>query len=412
MATPSMLIVPDRYKSGVLYSQLPESGAVDFDVTRATTAFRTNASGILESVASGVPRLDYPALGGCPALLVEPAATNLVLRSEEFDDAYWTKGRTTTTANTSVSPDGTTTAETLTDDTTASATHRLFSSNVSVVSGTSYAASCFFKAGTSTRVEIILADSIEAGIGITATVFDLSTGTVISGSGRIENYGNGWFRCTNTGTSNFTGNGRVFIYLYNSANQRTYTGDATNTVFIWGAQIETGSVATSYIPTTSATATRNADVISKTGVSGFIGQTEGTLYAEVDLRNFNTGGSRSPIGISDGTTNNRIVFFITASNTIRALVTEANAAQADIESLASLSTGIVKMALAYAHDDFVLYVNGTQIGTDTSGAVPACSQINIGASVTSSAQLNDRIRAAAIYTTRLSNTELAALTTL
>ena len=147
-------------------------------------------------------------------------------------------------------------------------------------------------------------------------------------------------------------------------------------------------------------------------MSGFIGQAEGTIYAELDLRNFNTGASRRPFGISDGTTNNRIVFLITPSNTIRALVTEANAAQADIESLTSLSTGIVKVALAYAVNDFVLYVNGTQIGTDTSGAVPACSNVYIGVSESGTAQLNDRIRAAAIYPTRLTNSQLQSLTTL
>jgi hypothetical protein len=356
--------------------------------------------------------LDFPIGSGCPALLVEPAATNLVQRSEEFSDAYWTKGRTTTTANTSVAPNGTTTAETLTDDTTASATHRIFSSNVSVVSGTSYATSCFLKAGTSTRAEMILADSLEASIGITATVFDLSAGTIISGSGRIENYGNGWFRCTNTGTSNTTGNGRVFIYLYNSANQRTYTGTATNTFFLWGAQLETGSVATSYIPTVAATATRNADVIVDTAVSSLIGQTAGTLYAEVNLTEWTN--AKRIFAISNGTQDNRIAFLINSTNRIRALVTQAGATQADINTSTGLANGVYKIALAYAANDFVLYVNGSQIGTDTNGTVPACTDVYLGKLETSSAtlQLNDRIRAAALYTTRLDNATLSYLTTL
>ena len=86
MATPSLVIVPDRYKADKLYSQIPVDGTGDFTVVRGTTATRVNASGLIESVASDVPRLDYTG-GGCPSLLVEPAATNLLLRSEEFDDA-------------------------------------------------------------------------------------------------------------------------------------------------------------------------------------------------------------------------------------------------------------------------------------------------------------------------------------
>jgi hypothetical protein len=411
MSTPSVLLIPDLLKAGKLYSQIPNSGAVDFDVTRATTAYRTNASGILESVASGVPRLNYPAAGGCPSLLVEPAATNLVLRSEEFDDAYWTKGRTTTTANTSVAPNGTTTAETLTDDTTASATHRIFSSAVSVVSGTSYATSCFLKAGTSTRAEIILADTLEASIGITATVFDLSAGTIISGSGRIENYGNGWFRCTNTGTSNTTGNGRVFIYLYNSANQRTYTGTATNTFFLWGAQLETGSVATSYIPTVAATATRNADVISKTGVSGFIGQAFGTIYAEVDTRLTAGSSLKRILHISDGTALNTIFIAKTSSDAFFGTIVNGNVTQATFQT-ATNQSGIFKIALGYELNNVVMFVNGVQVGTtDTSATIPATSVIDLGSRL-GALEFNDRIRAAAIYPTRLTNSQLQSLTTL
>ncbi len=405
MTNASLLIVPDRFKASKLYSQLPQDGSGDFVVTRATTAYRTNAAGILESVANNVPRLDFPIGSGCPALLVEPAATNLVQRSEEFSDAYWTKGRTTTTANTSVAPNGTTTAETLTDDTTASATHRIFSSNVSVVSGTSYATSCFLKAGTSTRVEIVLADSLEASIGITATVFDLSAGTIISGSGRIENYGNGWFRCTNTGTSNTTGNGRVFIYLYNSANQRTYTGTATNTVLIWGAQLETGSVATSYIPTVAATATRNADVISRTAVSGLIGQTEGTIYAEIQITQ-NIAGRRI-FGISDGTASNRIAFTM-GDMQIRVLKDAA----ISLISSSTLTAGTYKIAIGYTGSEIVFYINGALIGTSATSGSGTYSRVDLGQTEAGIAQLNDRIRAAALYTTRLSNAQLQFLTTL
>jgi hypothetical protein len=123
-AAPSLLIVPYRSKTGKLYSQIPTSGAGDFTVTRNTEARRFNSAGLIESVASGIPRLDYYTSGGtvgCPALLVEPAATNLCLQSEAFNTT-WTRVSGGTgllpaiTANAVVAPDGTTTAETIVFD--------------------------------------------------------------------------------------------------------------------------------------------------------------------------------------------------------------------------------------------------------------------------------------------------------
>ena len=90
MSIPSLLLVPARLKDGTLFSQIPTSGAGDFTVTRATAATRVNASGLIESVASGIPRLDYFASGGtvgCPALLVEPAATNIVPSGTAFNSS-------------------------------------------------------------------------------------------------------------------------------------------------------------------------------------------------------------------------------------------------------------------------------------------------------------------------------------
>ena len=380
MPTPSVLIVPNRLKAGILYSQLPANGDVDFSVTRATIAYRTNASGILESVASGVPRLDYPIGGGCPSLLVEPAATNLVLRSEEFSDVIWVKNTTTVTANAEVAPNGATTAETMTVSTVDSRVEQ-----TTVLGAGTYTFSVYVR---------LIAQT-------TAGVMRLQVNT--DGSNVSVNFTptTQWQRVTATVTA-VTGVTAVRI------RGLTFVG----TIAIWGAQLEVGSVATSYIPTVAATATRNADVISKTGVSGFIGQTEGTIYAEVNLTEWTN--AKRIFAISDGTQNNRIAFLINTTNRIRALVTQTGATQADINTSTGLANGVYKIALAYAANDFVLYVNGSQIGTDTSGAVPACTDVYLGKLETSSAtlQLNDRIRAAAIYPTRLTNSQLASLTTL
>jgi hypothetical protein len=398
MATPSLLLIPDRYKSGVLYSQLPESGAGDIDFTRASAATRVNASGLIESVASGVPRLDYTG-GGCPSLLLEPQRTNLALRSEQFDDAAWiTNASPTITANTTIAPDGTTTADTIAATAANSGAYQV----PAVANGVAYSFSVYIK-NISGATNVLLGCDLNP---LTATInFNPTTGQIISLGGSITsssvtNVGNGWYRVVGTYISTGTQNTLIIF------------GTGVMSFAVWGAQLEAGSYPTSYIPTTSAAVTRAADEASKTAVSGLIGQTAGTLYAEIDATNF--AADDRILAISDGTSDERIVLQKGANATLQAIITTASGSVADIATASGTTAGVYKIALAYATNDFVLYVNGSQIGTDTAGAVPACSQVFVGKIETSATtnQLGDRIRAAAIYTTRLSNTELAALTSL
>ena len=106
----SLILTPNAYKAGTLYSVKPEDGVGDFDFTRATTATRVNSAGLIETVATGVPRLDYPFIDGvvqgCPSLLLEPARTNLLAYSEDFSDNTWNKVDSTVTLNQGISPAG------------------------------------------------------------------------------------------------------------------------------------------------------------------------------------------------------------------------------------------------------------------------------------------------------------------
>ena len=424
MPTPSLLIVPARFKSGKLYSQVPTSGTGDFTVTRATAATRVNASGLIESVASGIPRLDYFASGGvvgCPALLVEPSAQNLAFNSADFTvSGTWTSGANTISANVTATldPAGTNTADKIIP-TAVSTTHFISNSqSIAFTSGTTYTVSVFAKAGGYDFLRIAFSTEVMPSSNRGAS-FNLTSGTVgdtQSGvTARIENYGNGWYRCSisRAATVSITPSNPFFINSQNSdsATSVTFTGDGTSGAFLYGAQLETGSVATSYIPTTTAAVTRNTDLIFTSGaVSGAIGQTEGTIYAEVDVRNF-TVNSRI-ISISDGTQSNRITTLFVATNAIRMLATVTGSTQASITS-ATQSAGIFKIAIGYALNDYALYINGVQIGTDTLASVPACNVVVLGSvdSLSSGNAFNDRIRAAALYTTRLTNDQLAALTT-
>ena len=436
-STPSLLIVPQFYRAGNLYQDVPPFVAEDttmrFTVTRATTATRVNASGLIESVASGVPRIDW--LGqSCPALLVEPAATNIVVQSQNWLASGWrsdaSSNVTTATGTTgTLDPLGTNTANAI-SPTSGNVGHLKVSNDglINFTSGTIHTFSGFFKQGTGSAGRYVQVTPPIATFtqGFYAN-FDLqlgtiaATGSVSADSNRaasIENYGNGWYRCRVTATCNVTTTSVGFVANLITASGDTrgpsFAGTTTDILYGWGAQVETGAIPTSYIPTTAASATRNADVISASGalVSGLIGQTEGTIYAEVDLRNWIASGRI--LTCSNGTSDERIMIQVGANRTLQAIVTTASANVADISTASGQVNGVYKCALTYASGDFAFYVNGTQIGTDSSGGVPACTSVFLGKIGTSASTnfLNDRIRAPALYTTRLSNDQLAELTRL
>ena len=429
MPIPSLLIVPARFKSGKLYSQIPTSGAGDFTVTRATNATRVNASGLIESVASGIPRLDYfssDGTVGCPALLVEPSGSNLAKYSEQFDTVTsgWTAaGLQTITGNTTATldPAGGNTAD-LIVATTGTTTHNIRpnSNNLpAFVSGTTYTYSVFAKATSATSgfVQIYFGDIVFSPVGPYAN-FQLSgNGAVTTGTysaASIQPFGNGWYRCSITATA--AANGVVtapFMPILASGTARagTFAGNGVDGVYLWGAQLETGSVATSYIPTTTAAVTRNADVVSVTGaVSGSIGQLSGTIYAEVDVRNLFLGAI---ISLDKGDTSDFISILRLANFQIRARIRRANSTITSIITSAAVSVGTHKIALAYTNGDYALYIDGVNAGTSTNSTdYPATSLTQCVLSNTNYVPFNDRILDAALYTTRLSNAELAALTSL
>jgi hypothetical protein len=420
MPTPSLILVPARFKTGKLYTPLATtSGGVvlgasgDFNVTRATTATRFNSAGFIESVASGVPRLDYYTSGGtagCPALLVEPSAANSLLQSAAWNVSPWaaTSGSqgATVSGNVTTSPDGTTNADKLIEA-AVTGTHFCLQT-LTLTSGTTYTASCFVKASERTRGRLRM-----SGSGAYWDLeFNLTSGTVTGGTNPfIQNFGNGWYRIGATFTANQASNSFI-LFLLDASGSVSYTGDGTSGLFVFGAQIEVGSIATSYIPTTTGSVTRNADAINVTGaVSGCIGQTEGTLYAEVDIRTFANNGMF--LSISNGGGNDRVEIHKFTDSKI--YLNRLSATQSETTVVASnvLTAGIFKVAVAYKSGDTTMYINGAQVGTTQTATFTflPITKITIGTNRADINQLNDRIRAAALYSTRLTDSELAALTT-
>jgi hypothetical protein len=210
-----------------------------------------------------------------------------------------------------------------------------------------------------------------------------------------------------------TNSGYVFG-LSDTGARNAYPNPAIKSVYIWGAQLEAGSNATSYIQTIASTMTRNADFISKTGISSLIGQTEGTIFAQVKVTNLLGIVSRNIFSLSDGTADNRIfiAFSDESSNVLRARIFNGSFLQCSIESSTITTTGTYKLALAYKNNDIVFYINGVQIGTDTSATIPICGQVDLGQNYANASQFNDSITNADIWKERLTNAQLALLTTL
>jgi hypothetical protein len=397
-ASPSLLIVPARFKTGKLYTQIATTSAGvvlgssgDFNVTRATTATRFNSAGLIESVASGVPRLDYYTSGGtagCPALLVEPAATNLALHSRDLTNAVWS-GTNVNTAKNAVGADGVASGATTLTATAASGTvlqalshasqSRVFSAYIRRVTGTG-AIELTTNGGTNWT---------------TVTISSLYTQVACA--------------------AQTVASGTIGIRL-------AVSGDVIEVDFTQG---EVGPAATSPNATTSGTVTRNADVINLSGaVSGCIGQTEGTIYCEfayfgepiirsgpVYLRQANARGLSISAAPGEG------IAFISRNDggsTTITLVSGALQIGAYYKIAIGYNAGGTAAGGSQA-SGVVAYVNGTQRAIDTF-RVPDAARLTefrmYGANAGTDAEaFNGRIRSAALYTTRLTNSELAALTT-
>jgi hypothetical protein len=431
MPTPSLILVPARFKTGKLYTPLATtSGGVvlgasgDFNVTRATTATRVNASGLIEVVASGIPRLDYPIGGGCPALLIEPSGTNGILNSENTA-TNWALGANLSSGYVDVigvSGNNLTVAVSGSNIGTAAGRLTRANNNFALASGSTYTISFLIKKTGTHTIGGYYALLTGAASGNLGAGFDVSgsfsSGVIYNTAGttnrirRVEEWGTDVYRCSETFT--MTASGTLgFLYFAPVSGVTSAFNPAVGLGIAFAApQVELGSMPTSFIPTTTASATRNAEVISLSGaVSGCIGQTEGTIYAEFEIRSDTT--TRRLFALSDGTQTNRVFLYYT-SNALRAQI------QGTSISLGDPAAGYHKVAFAYQQSGvsgtLFASLDGGAVVSGTSAAFPASlTDINIGkieTTAASSSFWNARIRAAAPYTTRLTNAELVALTTL
>ena len=409
----SIMVTPNGVKANILYSVIPAAGTADMAFTRATTATRVNSAGTVASVATGVPRLDYRVGQGCPHILVEPARENKLTYSQDIDNADWVKSNVTVVANSTASPDGTTNAEKVTKNGN-SANDRISQ----VVSGgatnsTKYSISAFVKSvGDVTGAKTTLAVKLTAGTLFRLT-FEWTGNSLAISTGHnsgtrtnefCEDYGNDWYRIG-------------FTYQADSTAAASYRLDvdranasATTGIYVWGCQHEEGGYKTSYIPTTSASVTRNQELFTKTGIASLINDSEGVLYIEAKTT-YDSSLSRR-ISLSDGSTDNRVSleFDDSSNNKIKAFISFDDT-DTQLEYTASNLAQFNKIAIKYKVNDFAIWFNGTEVATDSSGAIPTGLTQLVFDGGNGSNQFFGQVRNIQVYKTALTDDQLAALTT-
>ena len=312
-----------------------------------------------------IPRIDYT--NGEPSILLEPSRTNLVPYSNDFSNSAWTKSASTINSNAIISPDGTSNAVKLVEN-SANTEHAIFD-NVITSTG-DFSISIMVKASERSRVRV------SNGSNSHRADFDLSNGNIsnkVSVTADMISMPNDWYLCKISYNISSTAAQYMFLSLIDNSGNVSYQGDGSSGVYIYGAQLEAGSYATSLIHTSGSAVTRSADAANNAGNSDLINSTEGVLYAEFKGQNDNT---FNYISVSDGgTTNYAAILCSDVDNEIAYRYYVSNSGVQIVTSVSNLLE-FNKIAVKWKVNDFSIYINGVQVGASTSGSVNSAGTLN------------------------------------
>lgn len=408
----SLILTPNAIKSGKLYSIVPSNGNGDMTVTRATTATRTNINGIIETIGSNVPRLNYDTVGGCPSILLEPQRTNLLLRSEDFTDNTWLKEGLTPpiiNSNNEISPDGTLDASTLIFSGTSGILRQTITKTTSSIT---YTTSIYLKSNNITNLQLTLQGTTTSNRGI--AIINLTNGTIssVSSNGNFTNTSatitpviNGFYRVVLTTTSN-TDNVITF---------RMFSPSVGN-IIIWGAQLEASLYVTSYIPTTSSTVTRNADILVRNNIftNGLITSAGGSWLIDQSFNVLGSGGLEYFLHLN-GISINSIGFVLSSSNGTISLRKWTNNVSTLNYTIPNSNRSRSKLMLTFDNTSGILklFMSGALINTFTSQTFSnyetlALTDANAGGNTQGLHNINSCL----LFPTPLTDAECIQLTTL
>ena len=377
-----------------------------FDFSRASSATVVNQSGLIETVGSGTPRIDFEG-NTKGALLLEGQRTNLITYSNDFSQSAWVKSGTSVLSG-FTSPYKTENAFKLVES-SANQAHTITSSTGVVTSGATTTKSIIVKPNG--RRWILLLDIHKPS---SRAWFDLELGVVGSLqpntiSSKIEKLSNGYFRCSSTSAVGGTSS-KLRMDIVTGNNITTgYQGDGTSGVYIYGAQLEVGSYPTSIIFTSGSAVTRVQDTCNQTVPNGVIGQTEGTVYLDFTADTISAQTSNPVLWyMKDGGIGERYIELYSNGSLV---YLENNGSTIANITKTGLTVGRHKCVIAYKNNDMVFYVDGVQVGSDVSGTPSGFSTFGLQyhQSFYTGQQKVNQVK---LYNTRLSNAELAALTTI
>ena len=361
-----LTLIPSGYKSTKVYSVKPTNGDGDFTFARTGEATRVNQGGNIETVATNVPRIDHFG-GGCPSLLLEDASTNQLTRSSDFDN--WSKVNITVASDSLISPSGELDADTLTrNSTSASYLSKSFAKTSS--SELDMTMSVFVKQNVGDYFAMRAQGFYPARADI---IFQFSTKTFttsVSGSNfsldstKYEDYGNGWYRLSaKFNTDSFTTMACFFSPRSSSGQVDSTDSASDSSVYLWGAQCEYDDLS-SFIPTTTAAVTRNAETCSGSGNSNVFNDTEGVLYFEAARLN-SEDNSSIIFSVSDGSNSNAVsMYYYSAGigvDIFNSLGTKTILHSISLNQQAQFN----KLAIKYKSGDMALYFNGNEVATNT-----------------------------------------------
>jgi hypothetical protein len=349
-----------------LYSVLPADGVGDFTFSRGSAATRINKDGLIETVASGVSRLNYPLIdgvvNGCPSHLLEPSRLQLIQYSEDF--SQWTNSGLTLNSNQAISPDGTNNASEIIGT-------GYLQEAISLTTSNDYVFSLFWKKNTSNKVKFLVSST---GVDEILEI-DTNNLSVISQVGidsySIDNYGNGWYRMSMIWNENNTEVSGIRVFAD--------TTDSLSSLYIYGAQLEQGSYPTSYIPNygTAAGITRVAETANGAGDASTFNSSEGVLFAEISALSNDLswrGIQLRKIGDGDDQVN---IGYNTTTQQVISQVRVAGSLQYNQSFTLQDITTSNKIAILYAPNNFKVYINGILAGTHiTTGVTFSANFLN------------------------------------
>lgn len=384
--------------------------------SRSSPATFFDRNGVLRTAVDNMPRFDHdPLTGVCKGLLVEPQVSFLDTYSEQFDNAAWVKTNASITPNAAIAPDGTLTADKLVEDTSENLSHKLFFGPFPCTVQ-AYTTSVFAKAAGRTRFKLTLDTS-----GTSGAIFDLSSGSIFATDANytasIISYGNGWYRCSITVTTNAV-NHLVHI-LPVSGTTTTYTGDGTSGIYIWGAKLYAGTGPTSYLPSVASSVTRAADIatVDLTQLKGAAGEalwsgSEGTIVVDA-ITAPSIGATQNLINLDNGSSTDRVILYRLSTGIVAVQNVIGSANQWTSQNYETYANSTrLKISMSFSAGAASISLNGASAVVRSGGLLPVINYMRVGYRADGTQQWSGTIRSIQLYNRRIADVYLPALSAL